>query len=88
MNSNTRDYWPLVRAEAERTMGVAADVRFPAHNRMALHTVLFAHDIPIVENLSGAVAELIGRQAHVCAFPWKFDGRRSGARPGGRVHRS
>jgi arylformamidase len=74
MNSNTRNYWPLVLAEAERTMGVAADVRFPGHDQMAIHTVLFAHDIPIVENLSGAVTELIGRRAHVCAFPWKFDG--------------
>ncbi len=74
MTGNTRDYWPQVYAEAERVMGESPAERFPVERQMMIHKILFAHDIPIVENISGAVAQLIGRRADVCAFPWKFAG--------------
>lgn len=74
MNSNTRDYWPLVYQEAERVMEQSPADRFPLQDQTIIHRILFAHDIPIVENLSGAVAELVGRRTSVCAFPWKFAG--------------
>ncbi len=74
MNSNTATWWPLVVEEAEETIGMPIGERFPLCCQTVMHRVLFAHDIPIVENLSGAVAQLIGKPAHMCAFPWKFAG--------------
>ena len=39
-----------------------------------MRKILFAADIPIVENLGPAIADLVGRQIYMCAFPWKFAG--------------
>jgi arylformamidase len=74
MNSNSRDVWPLVLQEAEAKMGVAPADRFPLQDQTIIHRVLFEHDIPIVENLNGAVAQFVGEPVYVCAFPWRFAG--------------
>ncbi len=74
LNSNTRDYWPLVLEEARVKLGVSPAERFPLREQTIIHRVLFAADIPIVENLSGTVAEFVGKRVHVCAFPWRFAG--------------
>jgi arylformamidase len=74
LNSNTRDYWPLVLAEGQEKMGVDPSERFPLQEQTIIHRVLFASDIPIVENLGGAVAQFVNRRVHVCAFPWRFAG--------------
>ena len=71
---NTRDYWPLVLAEGQEKMGVDPAERFPLQEQTIIHRVLFASDIPIVENLGGAVAQFVNRRVHVCAFPWRFAG--------------
>jgi kynurenine formamidase len=67
-------YWPVVLEEAEQKIGGSSADRFPARDQTAIHRVLFAANIPIVENLSGAVAQFVGRRVHVCAFPWRFAG--------------
>ena len=74
LNSNTRDYWPLVLEEGEKKIGMPAAVRFPLAEQTIMHRVLFGADTPIVENLSGAVAQFINKKVHVCAFPWRFAG--------------
>jgi kynurenine formamidase len=74
MNTNMAKWWPWIAGEAERAMGVDPFQRFPQQGQAAIHRILFAHDIPIVENLSGGVASLIGKRVHMCAFPWKFAG--------------
>jgi kynurenine formamidase len=73
MNSNSRDHWPLVWEEANEAIG---DVRtlFPLKGQTIIHRKLFAHNIPIVENLSGNIIQLKDRDAFVTAFPWKFAG--------------
>ena len=74
MNSNTRDWWPQVYEEAEAVMSVSPKERFPVQNQTICHVRLFQHNIPIVENLNSNVTKLTGRNAHICAFPWKFAG--------------
>jgi arylformamidase len=39
-----------------------------------MHIHLFRHDIPIVENIGGAITELLDRRVEACAFPWRFVG--------------
>jgi kynurenine formamidase len=74
MNSNTRDWWPLVYEEAEAAMSVSPKERFPLQHQTICHVRLFQYNIPIVENLNSNVTKLTGRDAHICAFPWKFAG--------------
>lgn len=74
LNSNTADWWPLVAEEGERAIGMKREERFPPQDQTIMHKVLFPADIPIVENLGSAIADLVDRQAYVCAFPWKFAG--------------
>jgi kynurenine formamidase len=64
----------LIAEEGERAIGMSLAERFPPQNQTIMHKILFAHDIPIVENLGGAIAGLVGRQFYACAFPWKFAG--------------
>jgi kynurenine formamidase len=74
LNSNTRDYWQVVLEEAEQRIGGSVAEKFPLREQTIIHRVLFQANIPIVENLSGAVAQFVGRRVHVCAFPWRFAG--------------
>lgn len=74
MNTNTAQWWPLVVQEAEEVMGEKPSERFPLHCQTIIHKVLFEANIPIVENLSGMIRGLVGREATVCAFPWRFAG--------------
>jgi arylformamidase len=74
LNSNTRDYWPVVLEEAQAKVGGSIADKFPVREQTIIHRILFAANIPIVENLSGAVAQFVGRRVHVCAFPWRFAG--------------
>jgi kynurenine formamidase len=74
MNSNTRDWWPDVYEEGQAAMSVSPKERFPQRHQTICHVRLFEHNIPIVENLTSGVTKLIGRDAHICAFPWKFAG--------------
>jgi len=74
LNSNTRDYWPVVLEEAEQKLGSGIADKFPVREQTIIHRVLFAANIPIVENLSGAVAQFVNKRVHVSAFPWRFAG--------------
>ena len=73
MNSNSRHHWQLVWEEANETMG-DVNVRFPLKGQTIIHRTLFANNIPIVENLSGDIIQLKGKDAFIMAFPWKFAG--------------
>jgi arylformamidase len=74
LNSNTRDYWPVTLEDAQAKLGGDLATLFPVREQTIIHRVLFAANIPIIENLSGAVAQFVGKRVHVCAFPWRFAG--------------
>jgi kynurenine formamidase len=73
MNSNSRDHWQLVWDEANEVIGDVNSL-FPLKGQTIIHRKLFAHNIPIVENLSGHIIQLKDADAFVTAFPWKFAG--------------
>lgn len=74
MNTNLRKLRPDLIDEAESALGVSVSEKFPRSGFAIMHIHLFKHDIPIVENLSGAIKSLIGKRVEVCAFPWRFSG--------------
>lgn len=75
MNSNLRKMWPHLAKECERALEVDLEERFPPETFQVMHTHLFAHDIPIVENIGGpGLARLAGQRTTVCGFPWRFVG--------------
>lgn len=74
MNSNLRTMWPHLAADCEQVQGTSLDERFPREWFQHMHIHLFRHDIPIVENIGGAIEELLDRRVEACAFPWRFVG--------------
>lgn len=75
MNSNLRRMWPHLAEDCEQALGVTLEERFPPQTFQVMHTHLFAHDVPIVENVGGpGLRSLLGQRTTICAFPWRFEG--------------
>lgn len=74
MNSNLRRLWPHLAEEAGAALGESVEEMFPPSTFQVMHTHLFEHDVPIVENVGHQVTELLGQRVTLCAFPWRFDG--------------
>jgi kynurenine formamidase len=73
MNSNLAVARPELAAESEKVLGRSLAELFPPAGHQVMHVQLFEHDVPIVENLSGRILEVLAGN-EVCAFPWRFVG--------------
>ena len=64
--------------DAEAKLGRPLDDVFPKADYQIMHTLLFPHDVIHIENLGGAIDEVLDQQDPVRLLPVAFPGRRGG----------
>jgi kynurenine formamidase len=60
--------------DAEAKLGRALDELFPKADYQIMHTLLFPYQVIHVENLGGAIDEVLDRRIEFGCFPWRFQG--------------
>jgi kynurenine formamidase len=60
--------------EAEAKLGRSLDEVFPKPDYQIMHTLLFPHDVVHVENLGGAIDEVLDTKITFGCFPFRFQG--------------
>jgi kynurenine formamidase len=60
--------------EAEAKLGRSLDELFPRVDYQIMHTLLFPHQIVHIENLGGAIDEVLDSKIRFGCFPWRFQG--------------
>ena len=53
---------------------LAAPAHFPEEDYQVMHVALFPHDVIHIENLRGAIDEVLDRRIRFGCFPWRFQG--------------
>lgn len=73
LNSNLRRLIPEhdVR-RAEQRLGAPLAEVFPSEGFQAFHVIACRAGVPIVENIGGAIDQLLGQRFTAYAFPWRF----------------
>jgi arylformamidase len=61
-------------AHAEEKLGRSLDEVFPEPDYQIMHTLLFPHDVVHVENLGGAIDDVLDSRIRFGCFPWRFQG--------------
>jgi kynurenine formamidase len=74
MNTVIRKLRPDEAEEAEKKLGASLDDVFPKETYQIMHTLLFPHDVVHIENLGGAIDEVLDRKIELGCFPWRFQG--------------
>jgi arylformamidase len=74
MNTVIRRMRPDEAAHAEEKLGRSLDEVFPEGDYQIMHTLLFPHDVVHVENLGGAIDEVLDSRISFGCFPWRFQG--------------
>jgi kynurenine formamidase len=74
LNTVIRRIRPDLAAAAEAKHGRSLDELFPAEDYQIMHTLLFPHDVVHIENLGGAIDEVLDRRVQFGCFPWRFQG--------------
>jgi kynurenine formamidase len=59
---------------AEKKHGKSLDEIFPIEDYQIMHTLLFPHDVVHIENLGGAIDEVLDQRIQFGCFPWRFQG--------------
>jgi kynurenine formamidase len=59
---------------AEEKLGRSLDDVFPKADYQIMHTLLFPHDIIHIENLGGAIDDVLNQRLQFGCFPWRFQG--------------
>lgn len=60
--------------DAQAKLGRSLDEIFPKQDYQIMHTLLFPHDIIHIENLGGAIDEVLDQRITFGCFPWRFQG--------------
>jgi arylformamidase len=60
--------------DAERKLGRSLDDLFPKDDYQIMHTLLFPHDVVHIENLGGAIDDVLDQRIGFGCFPWRFQG--------------
>ncbi len=74
MNTVIRRMRPDEAEDAEAKLGRGLDELFPKADYQIMHTLLFPHDVIHIENLGGAIDEVLDRRIRFGCFPWRFQG--------------
>ena len=74
MNTVIRRLRPDEAEDAESKLGRRLDELFPKADYQIMHTLLFPHDVIHIENLGGAIDEVLDRRVTFGCFPWRFQG--------------
>jgi arylformamidase len=74
MNTVIRRMRPDEAARAEAKLGRSLDEVFPVDDYQVMHVELFPHDVIHIENLGGAIDEVLDRRIRFGCFPWRFEG--------------
>ena len=74
MNTVIRGMRPDEAARAEAKLGRSLDEVFPVDDYQVMHVELFPHDVIHIENLGGAIDEVLDRRIRFGCFPWRFQG--------------
>ena len=74
MNTVIRRMRPDEAEEAERKLGRPLDEVFPKEDYQVMHVALFPHDVVHIENLGGAIDEVLDQRIRLGCFPWRFQG--------------
>jgi len=61
-------------ADAEAKLGTSLDEVFPKADYQIMHTLLFPHDVIHIENLGGAIDDVLNQRLQFGCFPWRFQG--------------
>jgi kynurenine formamidase len=77
MNTVIRRVRPDEAEEAERKLGRSLDELWPKADYQIMHTLLFPHDIIHIENLGGAIDEVLDQRIEFGCYPWRFQGGES-----------
>ena len=74
MNTVIRRMRPDEAVKAEAKLGRRLDEVFPPDDYQVMHVALFPHDVIHIENLGGALDEVLDRRIRFGCFPWRFQG--------------
>jgi kynurenine formamidase len=74
MNTVIRRLRPDEALLAERKLGRTLDEVFPPDDYQIMHTLLFPHDVIHIENLGGAIDQVLDQRIQFGCFPWRFQG--------------
>jgi arylformamidase len=74
MNTVIRTMRADEAAHAEEKLGRSLGEIFPEPDYQIMHTLLFPHDVVHVENLGGAIDEVLDSKIRFGCFPWRFQG--------------
>jgi arylformamidase len=74
MNTVIRRMRPDEAEDAEAKLGRSLDEIFPKADYQIMHTLLFPHDVIHIENLGGAIDEVLDQRIQFGCFPWRFQG--------------
>jgi arylformamidase len=74
MNTVIRRMRPDEAEDAEAKLGRSLDEVFPKADYQIMHTLLFPHDVIHIENLGGAIDDVLDRRIQFGCFPWRFQG--------------
>jgi kynurenine formamidase len=74
MNTIIRRVRPDEAEEAEQALGRSLDEVFPKSDYQIMHTLLFPHDVIHIENLGGAIDDVLDQRIQFGCFPWRFQG--------------
>jgi kynurenine formamidase len=74
MNTIIRKIRPDEAAKAEAKLGKSLDEVFPEDDYQVMHVRLFPHDVVHIENLGGAIDDVLDQRIQFGCFPWRFQG--------------
>jgi kynurenine formamidase len=74
LNTMLRQLRPDEAARAEQKLGRSLGELFPEDDYQVMHVELFPHDVIHVENLGGAIDEVLDSRVQFGCFPWRFQG--------------
>jgi kynurenine formamidase len=74
MNTVIRRMRPDEADLAEEKLGRSLDEVFPLPDYQIMHTLLFPHDVIHIENLGGAIDDVLDTKVQFGCFPWRFQG--------------
>jgi kynurenine formamidase len=74
LNTMLRQLRPDEAARAEQKLGRKLGELFPEDDYQVMHVKLFPHDVIHVENLGGAIDEVLDSRIQFGCFPWRFQG--------------
>jgi arylformamidase len=74
MNTVIRRMRPDEAEDAEAKLGRSLDDVFPKADYQIMHTLLFPHDVIHIENLGGAIDDVLDQRIQFGCFPWRFQG--------------